>query len=329
MKNIAIVAGGNSSEYEISLKSAEQIMSSVDKQKFNPFTVIIKGSEWIVKQENKAAINIDKNDFSFTDTGVKTTFDCAYVTIHGTPGEDGKLQGYFDMIRLPYSTCDVLTSALSFNKFACKSYLATAGICMPKGIQALKGEQIDVDSIVRILGLPVFVKPNEGGSSFGISKVKSANNLQAAIDEAFREDKSVIIEEFIEGREFTCGMMKTSDRELLFPITEIITQNEFFDYDAKYNGQSQEITPANISEEATHLVYDVSSLIYNKLRCKGLVRIDYIYSRGKLYFLEINIAPGMTAHSLVPQQICSMGATLTDIISMQIEDLLKNGKCRT
>ncbi|MDR1554262.1 MAG: D-alanine--D-alanine ligase [Prevotellaceae bacterium] len=323
MKNIAIVAGGNSSEHEISLKSAAQIMSAIDKQKFNPFLVVIKGSEWIVKQNDKKEINIDKNDFSFVDDGTKIIFDCAYVTIHGTPGEDGKLQGYFEMIQLPYSTCDVLTSALSFNKFACKSYLATAGICMPKGIQILKGEKIDVDDILRNLGLPVFVKPNEGGSSFGISKVKSANDLQAAVDEAFKEDKSVIVEEFIEGRELTCGMMKTADRELLFPITEIISKNEFFDYDAKYNGQSEEITPAKISEEAAHLVHDVSSLIYNKIRCKGLVRIDYIYSRGKLYFLEINIAPGMTAQSLVPQQICSMGETLTKIITLQIEDLLK------
>lgn len=324
MKNIAIIAGGNSSEHEISLKSAEQIISAVDRQKFNPFLVVIKGSKWIVKQENKVEINIDKNDFSFIENGIKTIFDCVYVTIHGTPGEDGKLQGYFDMIQMPYSTCDVLTSALSFNKFACKSYLATAGICMPKGIQILKGEKIDTDSIVRNLGLPVFVKPNEGGSSFGISKVKSANDLQAAVDEAFKEDKSVIVEEFIEGRELTCGMIKTNNRELLFPITEIISQNEFFDYDAKYNGQSQEITPANISEEAAHLVHDVSSLIYNKMRCKGLVRIDYIYSRGKLYFLEINIAPGMTAQSLVPQQICAMGETLTGIITLQLEDLLKH-----
>ncbi|MDR3286351.1 MAG: D-alanine--D-alanine ligase [Prevotellaceae bacterium] len=323
MKNIAIVAGGNSSEHEISLKSAAQIMSAIDKKKFNPFLVVIKGTKWFV-QRGETETDIDKNDFSFTENQNKITFDCAYVIIHGTPGEDGKLQGYFDMIRMPYSTCDVLTAALSFNKFACKSYLATAGICMPKGIQVLKGEKIDIENIVKTLGLPVFVKPNEGGSSFGISKVKSANGLLAAVDEALKEDNSVIIEEFIEGRELTCGLIKTGDRELLLPVTEIITQNEFFDYNAKYNGQSQEITPAEISEEATHLVHDVSALIYNFMRCKGLVRIDYIYSRGKLYFLEINIAPGMTAQSLVPQQINAMGESLENVITMQIEDLLKN-----
>jgi D-alanine-D-alanine ligase len=323
MKNIAVVAGGNSSEHEISLKSSELIMSAIDRQKFNPFLIVIKGAKWVVRRENSEETDIDKNDFSFTDNGKKISFDCVYVIIHGTPGEDGKLQGYFDMIQMPYSTCDVLASALSFNKFACKSYLATAGVFMPKGIQVLKGEEIDIDSIVKTLGLPVFVKPNEGGSSFGISKVKAATDLQTAIDKAFEEDKSVIVEEFIEGRELTCGMMKTNDRELLFPITEIISQNEFFDYDAKYNGQSQEITPAKISEEAAHLVYDVSSLIYNKMRCKGLVRIDYIYSRGKLYFLEINIAPGMTEQSLVPQQIRATGETLTNVITLQIEDLLK------
>ncbi|MDR3227289.1 MAG: D-alanine--D-alanine ligase [Prevotellaceae bacterium] len=322
-QNIAIVAGGNSSEHEISLKSAAQIMSAIDKKKFNPFLVVIKGTKWFVRRGD-TEIDIDKNDFSFTENQIKITFDCAYVTIHGTPGEDGKLQGYFDMIRMPYSTCNVLTSALSFNKFACKSYLATAGICMPKGIQILKGEKIDIENIVKTLGLPVFVKPNEGGSSFGISKVKSANGLAAAVDEALNEDNSVIIEEFIEGRELTCGLIKTDEKKLLLPVTEIITQNEFFDYNAKYNGQSQEITPAKISEEATHLVHDVSSLIYDIMRCKGLVRIDYIYSRGKLYFLEINIAPGMTAQSLVPQQINAMGETLENVITMQIEDLLKN-----
>ena len=322
MKNVAIVAGGNSSEHAISLKSAAQIMSAIDKTKFNPFLVIIKGAEWVVKCADNKEINVDKNDFSFVENGSKITFDCAYVIIHGTPGEDGKLQGYFEMIRMPYSTCDVLTSALSFNKFASKSYLATAGVCMPKGIQVRKGEKYDAADILKTLGLPVFVKPNEGGSSFGISKVKTAGDLQAAIDEALKEDKSAIIEEFIEGRELTCGIIKTNEKTLLLPVTEIIPQNDFFDYDAKYNGQSLEITPADISEDATHLVHDVSSFIYDMMRCKGLVRIDYIYSRGKLYFLELNIAPGMTAQSLVPQQIVAAGETLGNVITMQIEDLL-------
>jgi D-alanine-D-alanine ligase len=321
-KNIAIVAGGNSLEHEISLKSAAQIMSSIDREKYNPFLVVIKGLKWLVKQPDKSDISIDKNDFSFVENGKKITFDCAYVTIHGTPGEDGKLQGYFDMISLPYSTCDVLTSALSFNKFACKSYLATAGVCMPKGIQIQKGEKADVNDIVKNLGLPVFVKPNEGGSSCGVSKVKSKNDLQPAIDEALKEDNSVIIEESIEGRELTCGLIKANGKKLLLPVTEITTKNEFFDYAAKYNGESEEITPAKISEEATNLVHDVSSFIYDMMRCKGLVRIDYIYSRGKLYFIEINIAPGMTAQSLVPQQINAMGETLTNVLTMQIEDLL-------
>ena len=323
MKNIAIVAGGNSLEHEISLKSAAQIMSAIDKEKYNPFLVVIKGLQWQVKQVGKNDIDIDKNDFSFVENGEKITFACAYVAIHGTPGEDGKLQGYFDMIRLPYSTCDVLTSALSFNKFACKSYLATTGICMPKGIQVQKGENVDVDDIVKNIGLPLFVKPNEGGSSFGISKVKHENDLQSAIDEALKEDTSVIIEESIDGRELTCGLIKSGNKKLLFPVTEITTKNEFFDYNAKYNGESEEITPADISEEATNLVHDVSSFIYDKMRCKGLVRVDYIYSRGKLYFIEINIAPGMTEQSLVPQQIQAMGETLTNVLTFQIEGLLE------
>jgi D-alanine-D-alanine ligase len=324
MKNIAIVAGGNSSEHEISLKSAAQIMLAIDKKKFTPFLVIIENTRWFVQYADNKEFDVDKNDFSFVENGNKITFACAYIIIHGTPGEDGKLQGYFEMLRMPYSTCDVLTSALSFNKFACKSYLATAGICMPKGVQLRKNEKYDAADILKTLGLPVFVKPNEGGSSFGISKVKTACDLQVAINKALEEDKSVIIEEFIEGRELTCGIIKTGERTLLLPVTEIITKNEFFDYDAKYNGQSHEITPAEISEEATHLVHDVSSFIYDMLRCKGLVRIDYIYSRGKLYFLEINIAPGMTAQSLVPQQIAAYGETLENVITMQIDDLLKN-----
>jgi D-alanine-D-alanine ligase len=193
---------------------------------------------------------------------------------------------------------------------------------MPKGIQIQKGKKADVSDIVKNLGLPLFVKPNEGGSSFGVSKVKSINDLQPAIDEALKEDNSVIIEEAVEGRELTCGLLKANEKKLLLPVTEITTKNEFFDYAAKYNGESEEITPAQISEEATNLVHDVSSFIYDMMRCKGLVRIDYIYSRGKLYFIEINIAPGMTAQSLVPQQINAMGETLTNVLTMQIEDLL-------
>ena len=322
MKNIAVVAGGNSSEYNISLLSGDTIMTQINKKLYTPYLVVIKGVNWTVKQADKDDIEIDKNDFSFFNGEKRIIFDFAYITIHGTPGEDGKLQGYFEMINLPYSTCDVLTAALSFNKFACKSYLSTLGICMAKEIQILRGEEVDINDIIQRLGLPVFVKPNEGGSSFGITKVKEAKNMQMAINNAFTQGNSVIIEEAIEGRELTCGIMKTAVKNYLLPITEIITEHDFFNYNAKYKGESKEITPANIPEDITNLAHSLSSLIYSKLRCKGLVRIDYIYSRGKLYFLEINIAPGMTSGSLVPQQIIAMGETLTSILTVQIEDLI-------
>jgi len=321
MKNVAIVAGGNSSEHEISLQSASQIMSAIDKTKFHPFLVIIKGSKWFVQYPDKKEINIDKNDFSLIENGNKIKFDCAYVIIHGTPGENGKLQGYFDMINMPYSTCDVLTSALSFNKFACKSYLATAGICMPKGIQIRQGENYDEADIVKTLGLPVFVKPNEGGSSFGISKVKSVSDLHIAIDEALKEDKSVIIEEFIEGRELTCGIIKTSEKILLLPVTEIISENEFFDYDAKYNGQSQEITPARLSREKTAVIQAETLRIYDLIGAKGIIRIDYILpDDGQPVLLEINTTPGMTNTSFIPQQIKSAGLDIKEVMTDIIEN---------
>lgn len=326
-KNIAVVTGGNSSEHIVSLKSADQIEASLDRCKYNVYRVLIEGASWTVQQQYKPDIAIDKNDFSFDSKAERIRFDCALIAIHGTPGEDGLLQGYFEMLKIPYTTCDVLVSSLTFNKWACKKYLSNTTIAMAKAILICKGDKINAETVIKQLGLPLFVKPNEGGSSFGISKVKSVNDMQIAIDNALKEDVNVIVEEFISGVELTCGLMRASNDLLVFPITEIVSKKEFFDYEAKYTpGMSDEITPARISSELTKRVEDCSCLIYERLGCKGIVRIDYIYNKEKdmLYFLEVNTVPGMTENSLVPKQIKEMGKKFGEVLDLLLEESILN-----
>lgn len=325
-KNIAVVTGGNSSEYEVSLRSADLVELSLDKSKYNIFRVVIKDIHWFVQLNNSLNVHIDKNDFSFTYEGRKYLFDCALIIIHGTPGEDGLLQAYFELLNIPYTTSNVMVSALTFNKWACKNYLKNADVKMPKGILIRKEEKLDAGKIVEQLGLPIFVKPNEGGSSFGVTKVKSFDDMQKALNNAFKEDVNVIAEEFISGIELTCGLMQDGANIVAFPITEIISKKEFFDYEAKYTpGMSDEITPARISTELTMLVKNTSEVIYSWLGCKGIVRIDYIYNEEKneLFFLEVNTVPGMTENSLVPKQIKAMGKSIADVISTIIEESLQ------
>ena len=322
-KNIAVVTGGNSSEHVVSLKSADLIEASLDKDKYNIYRVLIEGAGWTVQQQGKPDIAVNKNDFSFEDSNGITRFDCALVAIHGTPGEDGLLQGYFEMLQIPYTTCDVLVSSLTFNKWACKKYLSDTTVAMAKAILICNGDKLNAETVVKQLGLPLFVKPNEGGSSFGISKVKSVSDMQHAIDEALIEDVNVIVEEFISGVELTCGLMRTGSELLVFPITEIVSKKEFFDYEAKYTpGMSEEITPARISPDLAKRVEDSSRLIYERLGCKGIVRIDYIYNKEKdmLYFLEVNTVPGMTENSLVPKQVKAMGKTFGEVLEMLVDD---------
>ena len=301
-KNIAVITGGDSSESIISVQSAEQIIKTLDKDKYNPIKVNINKKDWEVCFNNKCNITLNKNDFSFIDDGQKITFDLALISIHGTPGEDGKLQAYLDMMEVPYTSGSVISSSLTFNKFACKKILESYNIKTARSVHLKKGEAPDIEKIKEITGLPCFIKPNEGGSSFGISKVHSSDKINEAIDLAFKESNEVIIEEFIAGRELTCGLLKTSQSDLIFPVTEIISKKEFFDFDAKYTPSLvDEVTPADISEELMQKCQSISSDIYDFLMCRGVVRIDYILRGEELFFLEVNTVPGMSENSIVPK----------------------------
>lgn len=323
-KNVAIVAGGDSSEVVVSLKSAAGLYSFIDKEKYNLFIVTIVGKQWQVEWSDQEKIAIDKNDFSFTRNGIKTTFDFAYITIHGTPGENGILQGYFDLISIPYSCCGVLAASITFNKFTCNQYLKGFGVNVSASILLREGQTVTNDEIAAKIGLPCFVKPNVGGSSFGVSKVKKIDEIQPAIEKAFSEGSEVLIEAFMQGTELTCGMYKTKDKTVIFPVTEVVPKNEFFDFDAKYKGESDEITPARISEKLTYEVQNLTKKIYEILGCKGIVRIDYIITKGDVInLLEVNTTPGMTATSFIPQQVKAAGLDIKDVMTDIIENELK------
>jgi D-alanine-D-alanine ligase len=324
-KNIAVVAGGDSSEYVISVKSGANVLKAINPELFSAWLVRIKGDEWIVLDgENKPA-NIDKSDFSFTINGQKIKFDYAYVMIHGTPGEDGLLQGYFEMLNIPYSSCNVQSSALTFNKFFCNNYLRSFDIPMANSVRLMAGEKYSAAQVIETLGLPLFVKPSAGGSSFGVTKVKEAADLVEAVNKALDESPEAIIEQFIEGKEFTCGVVKTGERKLVLPVTEVIPKNEFFNYESKYiPGMADEITPARISEALTLKVQALSSQIYDLCSCNGIVRIDYILKDDIFYFLEVNTVPGMTETSFIPQQIKAMGLDMTDLLTDIITFGLEN-----
>lgn len=320
-KNVAIVAGGDSSEIVISLKSATGLMSFIDENKYNLYIAIIKKNEWIVQlaDGNKALIN--KNNFSFEEDGVVKVFDFAYITIHGTPGEDGRLQGYFDMIGMPYSSCGTLASALTFNKYVCINYLRSFDVRVADSIRLFSGQRVNTEEVIARLKLPLFVKPNVGGSSFGTTKVKEARQLQEAIKKAFAEGEEVILEQFISGTEVTCGCYKTRDNAVVLPLTEVVTENEFFDFDAKYNGQVDEITPARISAELTKKIQDETSRIYDLLGASGIIRVDYIIpTDGEPIMLEVNTTPGMTATSFIPQQVRAAGLDIKEVMTEIIED---------
>ena len=323
MKHIAIVAGGDSSEVVVSLKSAQGIKSFIDETKYKTTIVTIIGDEWLAKvSENKSYV-IDKNDFSYTVNGEKQKFNFAYITIHGTPGENGILQGYFDLIGLKYSCCGVLAAALSFNKFACNQYLKNFGAKVASSMLVSPGMNVDPKEVVETLGLPCFIKSNVGGSSFGVTKVKEESQILPAVERAFAEGGDVIIESFLKGTEITCGMFKTHEKAVVFPITEVVPENEFFDYDAKYNGQVSEITPARISDELTKKVQEETKKYYDILGCKGIVRIDYIITEdGVPHVLEANTTPGMTPTSFIPQQVRAAGLDIKDVMTDIIENKL-------
>ena len=320
-RTIAIVAGGDSSELPVSLRSAQGIYSFIDKERYNLYIVEMQGNRWEAVLPNGDKTPIDRNDFSCTENGKKKNFDFAYITIHGTPGENGLLQGYFDLIGIPYSSCNVLVSAMTFNKFTCNQYLKGFGIRVSESMILRKGFEILDEEVINKVGLPCFIKPNAGGSSFGVTKVKTKEQIQPAIEKAFGESDEVMIEAFMQGTEITCGCYKTKDNEVVFPITEVVTSNEFFDYDAKYNGQVDEITPARIPEETAERVRLLTSAIYDILGCDGIIRIDYIITEGeKVNMLEINTTPGMTATSFIPQQVRAAGLDIKDVMTDIIEN---------
>lgn len=324
LRNIAIVTGGDSSEYVVSVKSGANVIEAIDRQLFRPWMVFIRNGDWNILDGETVIATVDRSNFSFSLNGEKILLEYAYIMIHGTPGEDGNLQGYFEMLGIPYSSCGVQSSALTFNKNFCNNYLQSYGIPMARSLRLVIGEKPDPAEVVKQLGLPLFVKPSAGGSSFGVTKVKKAEELSDAIDKALEESPEVLIEQFIDGKEFTCGVVKTGGKKLVFPVTEVIPVNEFFDYESKYTpGMAEEITPARINGELTKKIQDLSSKIYDLCNCKGIVRVDYILRNETFYFLEINTVPGMTATSFIPQQVRAAQLNLTDLLTEIIQDDLK------
>ena len=322
-RNIAIVCGGDSSEHDVSLRSAQGLYSFFDKERYKVYIVDVRGQDWHVELPDGTTARIDRNDFSFMENGKCRLFDYAYITIHGTPGENGLLQGYFDLIGLPYSTSGVLVEAMTFDKFVLNQYLRGYGVAVADSLLIRQGyEQLVSDEeIEQRIGMPCFVKPAADGSSFGVSKVKNADQLAPAIRKAMMESQEVMVEQYIEGTEISIGVYKTRDKSVVLPATEVVTSNEFFDYDAKYNGQVQEITPARLSESVTRRVREITSHIYDILHCNGIIRIDYIITKdGKIFMLEVNTTPGMTPTSFIPQQVRAAGLEMKDVLADIVEN---------
>jgi D-alanine-D-alanine ligase len=322
MRTIAIAAGGDSSEFEISVKSAMQV-SQVLSARYNVYIIMVRGANWYWEDQKGRYQSIDKNDFSLTTDDRKIRFDGVFIAIHGTPGENGLLQGYFDMLKIPYSSCDAFCSALTFNKQACKSFLKDYNFDMADAILIRKDSHYDVEEIISKTGLPCFVKPNDSGSSFGVTKVKIKAELIPALEVAFKESDEVLIEKFLKGREVACGVLKTKSRTLVLPVTEVISKNEFFDYEAKYTpGKSDEITPADMPPDVLEKIQSLSLGVYEILGCRGIVRVDFIVVEGRPYFLEINTVPGMTGESIVPKQAAAYGISLEELFGLAVEEML-------
>lgn len=324
MKNIAVIAGGDSGEYKISVKSGAVVAQNIPKEKYQVFLIEIKSSDWIYRDANQNIFPIDKNDFSLTIDQEKITFDVVFNAIHGTPGEDGKILAYFEMLKIPFTSTGSISSALTFNKAFCNQVVKNTGIVkVANSVHLFKGIKYKAEEILKKITLPCFVKPNQGGSSVGMSKVKEPDELMSSIDKAFKEDSEVIAEEFIEGRELTIGVLKYQQEIHTFPITEIISKKEFFDYEAKYNPElNEEITPASIPLSLKDQIEKTSAQLYESLNLKGIVRFDFIHSLNGLYFLEVNTVPGLSTESLVPQQVRERGWSIADLFDKMIEETL-------
>jgi D-alanine-D-alanine ligase len=322
MLNVAIVCGGDSGEYDVSVKSAGQVFQHLDREKFNPFLVEVSKKGWVCRiDEKEVPVNKDNFTFLFNDQTVK--FDVVFNAIHGTPGEDGKLQGYLDMMGIPYTSSGVTTSALTFNKSFCKKVVGSMGVKTANSVHLFRRTEDPVYAVWEEIAFPCFVKPNNGGSSVGMSKVNKAEELEAALNKAFHEDDEVLVEDFVEGRELTCGVVRSEGRVIAFPVTEIISKTDFFDYEAKYQeGLADEVVPADITEDISAKCRNISIGLYEKLNCCGVVRFDYIYSNFDFYFLEVNTVPGLSGQSIVPKMARAHGWTLTELYTRMIEECL-------
>ena len=322
-KNIAIIMGGYSSEYEISLKSGQVVFETLDASKYNAYKVHIFKNKWVYVDANDNEYPIDKNDFSVTVNGNKTTFDCVFNAIHGTPGEDGYMQGYLELLNIPHTSCGMYQASLTFNKRDCLSTLKPYGIKTATSYYVNLGDTVNETAIVEKVGLPCFVKANKSGSSFGITKVYKKEDLKNALDVAFKEDDEVIIESFLDGTEVSVGVITYKGEVIVLPITEIVSNNDFFDYKAKYLGESQEITPARLTKVQEEKVNSVAKKVYEVLKMKGFSRSEYIFKDGEPHLLEVNTVPGLTKASILPQQAAAAGISLVELFSNAIEEALK------
>ncbi len=324
MKNIAIVCGGYSGEYVISVNSAKMAARNIDPGHYHTYLVYITRQEWYYESPGGEKYPVDKNDFSVILPGRKVRFDGIFNAIHGTPGEDGKLQGYFDIMDIPYTSCNAATSALTFNKYLCNRFVNSFGIPTAAAVSYLKGEEVDKKMLVDQLGFPMFVKPAESGSSVGITRVMDESEIDNAIRFAFAESDRVIIEENLDGREIACGVFKKGKEVIVLPLTEIITQNDFFDYEAKYSeGLSDEITPADIEEDAEKSIKSMSSCLYHEMDCRGFVRFDYMLTKDGLYFMEVNTIPGMSEASIIPKMVKTFGMSTKEFFTLAVDNLFK------
>ncbi|MEE1885685.1 D-alanine--D-alanine ligase [Pedobacter flavus] len=325
-KNIALLTGGTTGEWVVSVKSASTIAQNIDLEKYNVYRIMVNEDSWFYEPADSIKIEVDKNDFSLTVNGQKIKFDGVFIVIHGSPGEDGKLQGYFDMLNIPYTTCNALTSAITMNKGYTKAVVSNINeLNVAKSVHLFKDQPHNEEKVLTNLNLPFFVKPNNGGSSIGMSKVKSASELTAALEKAFNEDDQILVEEFVEGREFSIGAFQYKGEVIVLPTTEVKTTSEFFDFEAKYTpGATEEITPGNMNEEEKERVERIIGEVYKELGCRGVVRVDYFLQKdtGDFYFIEINTIPGQTITSFIPQQIKAYGLSLKEFYSMIMEETL-------
>ena len=323
MKNIAVIGGGYSKEKGISLKSAKTVFENIDRNKYNVYKIQIDTDGWFGFDENEKKQPINRTDFSFEINGKKITIDCAFIVIHGTPGEDGKLQAYFDMLDIPYTTCSQLAATLTFNKFACNRFLESFDIPVAKAALIRKDEAINSSEIIEKVGLPCFVKPADGGSSYGVTKVENESELENAITLALKHGTQALIESFLIGREVTNGIYKSLRGIHVLPITEIVTDNNFFDFDAKYKGESNEITPAELEVEMTAKIKGLTLKIYEILDFSGIARADYIIHNGEPHLIEINAVPGQSAESIIPKMAAQEGVSLKQLFEDVIQVALK------